>query len=237
MSVARVSITSAPVVGAAGLAALAAAHVGVDAVSGAVSVLLPILDERFALTGAEVGAMVATISVSALLAQPLAARLADRIGPKVVAAAGAIAAAGLLALLGVAGNLAVVYLLLVVGGLGSAGFHPAAAVIARRLLPEWAELAVSVFSAGGMVGLAFGPLAVLLVAAHAGLGFSPLLMLPGVAFGALLWWALPEDPPRVATPRLRDAPHLLRGPVGPLALAGTLAVVAVTTFGVGVPCG
>ena len=69
---------------------------------------------------------------------------------------------------------------MVAGGLGSAGFHPAAALVARRLLPEHTQLAVSVFSAGGMLGMAFGPMVVLLLAAHAGLGFTPLLMLPGV---------------------------------------------------------
>ena len=219
----------------AAVAALAVAHVGVDAVAGSVTALLPILDDRFELSGTVVGSLIATISASSLLAQPLAGRFADRVGPKKVAVGGAVVSSVLLALLGVVGHLGLVFALMVVGGLGSAGFHPAAAVVARRVLPGRASLAVGLFSAGGMVGLAFGPLAILLVAAHAGVGFTPLLMIPGVALAGVLWRVLPEDPPAGPVVEPTAVLRLLHGPVGALAGAGTLAAVAVTTFNVGIP--
>ena len=218
----------------ASVVVIAAAHTGVDSVTGSVSALLPILEDRFTLSGAQVGALVATMSVSSLLSQPLVGRYADRIGAKKVTAAGAVVSSALLALLGVSQHLGLVYALMVVGGLGAAGFHPAAAAVSRRMLPERAQLAVSIMSAGGMIGLALGPVLVLLIAARAGLGFTPLLMIPGVVLGALLWRLLPEDPAPAERP-LPPVRHLLRGPVGRVALAGSLAAVAVTTFVAGMP--
>ena len=48
-----------------------------------------------------------------------------------------------------------------------------------------------------MLGMAIGPIAVLLIAAHAGLGFTPLLMIPGVVLGAVLLAPLAKCPPAV----------------------------------------
>ena len=90
---------AAPAIGAAvTVGALGLAHTAVDAVTGSVSALLPTLDERFELSGAELGALVATVSASSLLAQPLAGRFADRIGPKKVATGGALVSSVLLAM-------------------------------------------------------------------------------------------------------------------------------------------
>jgi MFS transporter, FSR family, fosmidomycin resistance protein len=221
--------------GAAAVAALAASHAGVDAVTGSISALLPTLEARFELSGSGVATLLATLSASSMLAQPVVGRLADRIGARAVAAGGAVVAAGLLSLLGVVGHIALLYALLVVGGLGSAAFHPAAAAAARRVLPERASLAISIFSAGGMVGMALGPIAMLLLIAHAGAGFTPLLMIPGVALGALLWRVLPDHTPRTSHATGRARARLVRGPVGRLAGAGLFVALASTTFHAGLP--
>ena len=222
--------------GAAAVAALAAGHAGVDAVTGSIAALLPTLEARFELSGSAIAALLATLSASSMLAQPIIGRLADRMGSRAVAAGGAVLAAGLLSLLGVVGHIALVYALLVVGGLGSAAFHPAAAAAARRVLPERASLAVSIFSAGGMVGMALGPMAVLLLIAHAGVGFTPFLMIPGVGLGLLLWRILPA-PTRSPSAQVdgHARARLVRGPVGRIAAAGMFVALASTTFHAGLP--
>jgi FSR family fosmidomycin resistance protein-like MFS transporter len=170
------------------------------------------------------------------MSQPLAGRIADRLGAKRVAATGAVLSSMLLSMLGVADHVWIVVALIVVGGLFTAGYHPASVVLARRVLPDRAQLAVSLFSAGGMLGLAVGPLAVLLIAAHAGIGFTPLLMVPGVVLGGLMWHFLPADPPLVTRDRTATQHgSILRGPVGPLTLASALAALATTTFSAGLP--
>ena len=222
--------------GAAAVAALAASHAGVDAVTGSIAALLPTLEARFELSGSGIATLLATLSASSMLAQPTIGRLADRIGSRAVAAGGAVLAAGLLSLLGVVGHIALLYALLVVGGLGSAAFHPAAAAAARRVLPERASLAVSVFSAGGMLGMALGPMAVLLLIAHAGVGFTPVLMIPGVGLGLVLWRVLPDPAPsRPAHAEGHARARLVRGPVGRIAGAGMFVALASTTFHAGLP--
>jgi FSR family fosmidomycin resistance protein-like MFS transporter len=225
-----------PAVGtAASMAVLATSHTFVDLVSGSLGALLPTLKERFALSSMTTGALVATIAASTALSQPLVGRVADRIGARRVAGVGAVLSAALLALIGVAPRLWMVFALIVLGGLGSAGYHPAAAVLARRVLPDRAQLGMSLLAAGGMLGMAVGPITVLFIAAHLGLGFTPLLMIPGVVLGAVLWRFLPGESTVSAAPRRGGARELLRGPVGRLALAAGLTGLAGTTFAAGIP--
>ena len=234
----RITVGAAGTTATAAAITLAASHAGVDAVTGSISALVPTLDRRFGLSAGEVGTLLATLSASSMLAQPLGGRLADRIGAKRVAAAGAVVASALLSLLGVVGNLGLVYLLLVIGGLGSAAFHPAAAAAARRVLPARASFAISLFSAGGMVGMAAGPMAMLWLIG-VGIGFTPLLMIPGIALAATLWIIVPDErrPARGTTSAAAaaDKARLLRGPVGRIAAAWLLVALASTTFHAGLP--
>lgn len=213
------------------LIALATTHVAVDAVAGSVGALLPALGERFELTGAELGALVATFSASALLAQPLGGHLADRFGARRVAAMGAVTASVLLALLGSAPHVAAVHLLLILGGFGAAAFHPAAAAVARDAAPERAHAAVGVFAAGGLVGLAAGPIAALLLARAIGLAAVAVLMLPGALLGVLLAFRLPARSVQVER---WDLGHR-RAPVWPILVAATLSGLGVTAFTAGIP--
>lgn len=225
-----------PAIGAtASMAALVASHAFIDLVSSSIGALLPTMKTRFSLSSMQAGGLVATLAASTSLSQPLVGRIADRIGARRVAGVGAVMSSGLLALVGVSPHLWMVFLLIIVGGLGAAGYHPASAVLARRILPERAQLAMSLFAGGGMLGMAVGPIAVLLIAAHAGLGFTPLLLIPGVTLGAVLWRLLPGESVIAHPPQQGASWNLLRGRVGGLALAAGFAGLAATTFVAGLP--
>lgn len=216
--------------------ALAATHAGVDAVSGSVAALVPAIGERFSLSGSGIAVLLAALSASSLLAQPLVGRLADSFGARRVAVAGGLLAATLLSLLGVVGELWLLYAATVAGGLGSAAFHPAAAALARQSTAARPSMGVGLFSAGGLLGLAIGPVALVTLVSFGGLGVTPLLMIPGVALSLLLWRLLPSVPAPSAPPRVSGGSlALVRGPVGRIALAAMLVGVSVTTFHVGVP--
>jgi len=96
-------------------------------------------------------------------------------------------------------------------------------------------MAISLFASGGMLGMSIGPIAVLLIAAHAGLGFTPLLMIPGVVLGAVLWRVVPGEPRPIHATSPRAPHNLLHGPIGTLAAAAALAGLAATTFTAGLP--
>jgi len=209
--------------------ALAATHAAVDIPIGAFGALLPTLKSRFGLSQGELAGMVAVFAAASLLTQPFAGRFADRVGTRTVAAVGAATAAALLSALSVMNSVAVVYVLLVLGGLASAAFHPAGAAIASNAKLRSRGLGVSAFAAGGTIGLAIGPLAVVLLTANGGLGAAPWLMVPGLALAIAVWRVVPAT---ARSPRVDPASRapMLRGPVAMLAAVATLASLASVTF-------
>lgn len=133
-------------------------------------------------------------------------------------------------------DLAVLFGLLLFGGLGSAALHPAGMVLARAAVARHGGLAVALFSAGGQLGYAIGPVAILAVVSAGGLASTPWLMVPGVLIGVAIYALLPAGEPR----RLRVGPRsclrcLARGPVAALAAAGVLADVAFVSFTSAIP--
>ncbi|HZJ08582.1 MAG TPA: MFS transporter, partial [Trueperaceae bacterium] len=129
------------------------------------------------------------------------------------------------------------FFILAVGGLGSAAFHPAAAAMARDTGAQ-KSMSISLFAAGGALGSALMPVAVLSVVRGPGAGYVPLLSTVGVVIGLALFVLTPRQvqPVRVAGTRqpLFDL-SLLAGPVGLLALAGTLRAMAFISFINGMP--
>lgn len=222
--------------GGALAAFLTAAHVVTDALTSAFTALLPTIQNRFTLSETALAFLVALLSLSSLVAQPLFGALSDRLDPRLISALGVVLCTSLLSLLAVAATVIALALLLVVGGFGSAAFHPAASTLARKAGGHRAGLTVSLFSAGGTLGLALGPILVLSIVAARGLDFAPWLMVPGVILGILLYLIVPPQPRQSQTsrPRLVDR-DLLIGPVGLLCLTGVFSSITVVTFSSALP--
>lgn len=215
---------------------LAVAHLASDTVTGTFSALLPTLQQRFGLTETTLALLVATLAFSASVTQPLFSALADRIGRRQVAALGILLNAGLLSLIGLVPTLYLLFGLLLAGGLGSAALHPALASLVRTAGGRKAKLSVSLYSAGGTVGMALGPVIILVLVSSLGLSFTPWLMVPGILVGFMMYFVVPaqESVPLTRRPKVLD-PRLLLGPVGLLSITGILSNIAVVTFTSAVP--
>lgn len=213
------------------VALLTVAHAVTDTLSSTRSVLLPTVQARFGLGETMLAALVATLWVSTSLAQPLFGVLSDRPGSRRVAITGVGLGAVLLSLLAVVPSAALLFAVLLLGGLGSAAYHLAATSLARLAGGRRSELAVSLFSAGGTLGLALGPVVLLVIVGAFGIGAAPWLMVPGLLLTLVLALRLPADQPRPTTrPALLDR-RVAAGPVGLLSLAATVGGVAYVTFG------
>lgn len=210
---------------------LTVTHTANDAFSNILPALLPILQNRFGLTETALAVFVATISLSANVLQPLLGALSDRLGRRLVGAAGIILCSALMGLVGVAPNPWVLFGLLIFGGLGSAAFHPAASSMVRAASTRNKSLGVSLFMAGGPVGSALGPVVVLFVIAQYGIGYTPWLMIPGLVLGLLVYGLIPpqERAPKGKRPKLFDL-QLFFSPVGVLCTVGILRSIAYVTF-------
>ncbi len=206
-------------------------HATNDAFTSMLAALLPTLQLRFDLSEAVLALLVATLSFSSSVTQPLFGALSDRLGRRLVGALGVILSSSLLSLMGVVPSVYILFGVLLVGGLGSAAFHPSGTSMARSVGERNKGLAVSLFSAGGTLGLAVGPVVILYVIANFGLGFTPWLMIPGVVLGVMMYFLVPPQArsPREKRPKLFDA-QLFMGPVGVLCASGVLRSIPFVTF-------
>lgn len=218
------------------MAFLTLAHTTTDALTSILSALLPILQDRFGFNETGLALLVATLWFSTSVTQPLFGALADRFGGRRVAATGMLLSVSLLSLVAVMPSGALLYVLLLVGGLGSAAFHPAATAIARAAVGRNAGLAVSLFSAGGTAGLALGPVIVLVAVSSFGLAATPWLMVPGVVLAALFYVVVPFEGSEssVVRGKVFDA-RLVTGPIGMLTLATVMLSIPAATFTSAVP--
>jgi FSR family fosmidomycin resistance protein-like MFS transporter len=226
-----------PAASAAHLAALLTlSHSAVDAVAGMPAALLPTLQQRFGLTEIGLALLVATLSFSSSVTQPFFGALADRLSARWVVIGGSILTSVVLSLIGVAPSAVALVLLFLIGGFGSAAYHPAGASLARGTGVTHPSLVVSLFGAGGTVGLALGPILVISVIATYGLGATPWLMLPGLLLAALLaLTAPPSARPVVARRSALQGLYSLPRQVWLLALVGIFESIAFITFMNGMP--
>ena len=138
--------------------------------------------------------MVAVFWIASSVTQPVFGALGEDVGLRVIGCLGVLMASTFLSLIGVASELWLVFLLLVIGGLGSAALHPIGTTIAGSQASN-ASLGVGLFTAGGMVGFALGPVVILYLVSTYGTEATIWLAVPGlflgVAVGLLcLRWSL-----------------------------------------------
>lgn len=141
------------------------------------------------------GVLVAALSVGQAL-QPVVGWLADRVGGRWMITTGLLLSSLGGALLGVTSSLAVLIVLLLAIGVGSALFHPAALAGVRSLLQGRTGLLTSVFLVGGELGRGIWPTAASLVAATLGLRYLWIIALPGLVTVALVSRWAPTLPAR-----------------------------------------
>ncbi|MDQ3889831.1 MAG: MFS transporter [Actinomycetota bacterium] len=224
------------VLGGTGLAVfMALVHTVNDAITAILGALLPTLQERFDVGPTLLAVIVAVFWISSSVTQPVFGALGEDVGLRVIGSLGVLLAAAFLSLIGVASELWLVFLLLVLGGLGSAALHPVGTTIAAAQATN-ATLGVGLFTAGGMVGFALGPVLILYLVSEFGSDATIWLMVPGLVLGAAVAVLLPQWEPHPRRPlrRLFDW-TLVRSPVGLLAVASMFSALAFVTFTSSVP--
>jgi FSR family fosmidomycin resistance protein-like MFS transporter len=159
---------------------MASAHMMVDGYGNIYAPLLPLLIPRLGLSLAMAGAFAMLFQLAASIAQLGFGHLADRWRPRLLLMFGPFVAVGVLSFVGVATSKMMLATILMLGGLGTAAFHPPAAALAHRLGGERAGLAMSVYITGGSIGVSLGPLLFAPFVQRFGVEWTPLLALPGL---------------------------------------------------------
>lgn len=211
---------------------IALGHMVADLSPGALYVALPFLKAKFALSYAEVSAVVLTQNLASSVSQPLFGYLSDRkpwpwIMPVGCMITGIFMAASLLV-----PSYPLVMVCTAISGLGNSSFHPEAAKTVNFVGGKEKGKAVSLFSLGGYIGVALGSmlLAVLLVD---GQSLRILLYtLPSLAIGIALFYEIGKIPANAAKAQggLGTLREYINWPL--LALLGMILTRATVTSGI-----
>ncbi len=174
---------------------LSAGHLFTDVGQGSIPALLPFLITRDHLNYASASALVLAATISSSVIQPLFGHVSDRRSlPWLMPLGPALGGLGI-ALVGIAPSYAFTFAAVLLSGIGVAAFHPEGSRFANYVSGSRRSSGMSLFSVGGNIGFALGPVIV-----------TPLVLafgLPGTVFVIIPTWAmaavLVHEVPRLKT--------------------------------------
>jgi MFS transporter, FSR family, fosmidomycin resistance protein len=164
-------------------------HAVNDGYAGFLAPLLPLLISRLdlSLTLAGLLGTIRIVTNSAL--QPSLGHWIDRARRPSLVIVGPLVTVTAMSFIGSAPNFALLVVFLLLAGIGTALFHPAAASLVTLGRPARAGVMMAFFSSGGTIGAALAPLAIVGFAAAFSLERTPWLILPG--FALIAGFAIP----------------------------------------------
>jgi len=164
------------------MAVLSAGHLFTDVAQGSIPALLPFLITRDHLSYAAASALVLAATISSSVIQPAFGHISDRRSlPWLMPLGPGLGGLGV-ALAGLAPNYGLTLAAVVVSGVGVAAYHPEGSRFANYVSGARRASGMSLFSVGGNIGFALGPVLV-----------TPLILafgLPGTVFILIPTWLM-----------------------------------------------
>src|SRR5215210_817727 len=174
------------------MSVLSAGHLFTDVNQGAIAALLPFLVSERGLSLAAAGALILASTISSSLVQPLFGVFSDNRPIPALMPLGVLLAGLGMALAGVAPSYSLIFLCVVVSGIGVAAFHPEAARFANYVSGARRARGMSFFSVGGNAGFAVGPVLTTPLVLVFGLSGTLFLALPAAVMAAVLFYEIPR---------------------------------------------
>lgn len=137
----------------------AATHLLVDTTAGLLNPLWPRLNTHYALVGWQSASIFFLWQTSTSVSQFAFGMYGDRFNARWLLWAGPLVAVVALGCIGLTDSPLLLAALLTAAGLGIAAYHPEAAALAGSSAPRHRSRAMSIFTMGGFVGQAIGPIA------------------------------------------------------------------------------
>jgi FSR family fosmidomycin resistance protein-like MFS transporter len=165
---------------------LSTGHLATDLASGSLPALLPFLVDRFSLSYTLAATLILGSAVSSSLIQPLFGLWSDRRGALWLLPSGVALGGVGIALAAIAPQYWLVVLCVLLSGLGIAAFHPEGSKFAAYASGRRRASGMSLFSIGGNVGFALGPILTTPLVLWLGLHGELLILIPCLAMAAVL---------------------------------------------------
>jgi FSR family fosmidomycin resistance protein-like MFS transporter len=153
--------------------------------------LLPVMANKFELSLAQVGLITGIATFMAFLIQPFFGYLADRYKTRLILLVGSFAGAICIPMVGLAPYFWIVLVLIGLGSISSAIYHPTAAGMVSVYAGPRTGLAMSIFGLGGTLGFTLGPIVCSGYITLMGLQRLPILTIFGVLVFVILFIMIP----------------------------------------------
>ncbi len=212
------------------LLVLSFGHLATDIYQGALPAILPFLKARLSLTYTMAGVILMAANFTSSVVQPLFGYLSDKKEKAFLLPLGCLAAGLGLSLLSIPADYGPVLLLVMVSGLGVAAYHPEGYKTAHFFTGAKMATGMSVFSVGGNLGLALGPILALSVISHLGFEGLPVMVVFSLLFLSLLffhWRSISTAKPR---PKETGSEGQAAGPSAYLSLSLIIATVIMRSW-------
>jgi FSR family fosmidomycin resistance protein-like MFS transporter len=174
------------------MATLSAGHLFTDIAQGSIPALLPFLIVKDNLSYAAVSALILAATISSSVIQPAFGHISDRHSlPWLMPLGPALGGLGV-ALAGLAPNYPLTFAAILLSGIGVAAFHPEGSRFANYVSGDRRASGMSLFSVGGNVGFALGPVLVTPLVLAFGLHGTVFVLVPTCLMAAVLIHELPR---------------------------------------------
>jgi FSR family fosmidomycin resistance protein-like MFS transporter len=174
------------------MAVLSGGHLFTDIGQGAVPALLPFLITRDHLNYASASALILAMTVASSVIQPIFGHISDsRSLPWLMPLGPALGGLGI-ALVGIAPNYGFTFAFVLLGGIGVAAFHPEGSRFANYVSGSRRSSGMSLFSVGGNIGFALGPVLVTPLVLVFGLHGTLFVLIPTWLMAGVLIHEMPR---------------------------------------------
>jgi MFS transporter, FSR family, fosmidomycin resistance protein len=177
---------------------LSLGHLVTDIYQGALPAILPFLKTKLSLSYTMAGVIMMAANLTSSVIQPLFGYLSDKKEKAFLLPLGCLFAGIGIALLSLPNHYLPVLFLVMVSGLGVASYHPEGYKTARFFTGDKMATGMSVFSVGGNLGFALGPIVSISIITYLGFNFLPLMVTFSLIFVCLLlfsWNSLAREKP------------------------------------------
>ncbi|MDD4566001.1 MAG: MFS transporter [Eubacteriales bacterium] len=168
-------------------------HAIVDIGQGFLPIITPRLAEKMDLSFFQVGIIAFAFTFSSALIQPIFGVLSDRFRMTWLMPAGLLISGIGLGLTGLVNSYALLILVLLFGGMGVAAYHPEASKMTHLVSRgNNAGASMSIFSLGGNLGFAIGPVLATFILGFSGLNSVPGIIIPGLLAAVFFFFLMPR---------------------------------------------
>ncbi len=172
---------------------LSSGHFITDAYSGFLNPIMPFIAAKIGITMTAAAVLISVSNLTSSLSQPLFGFIADKLQHRFFIFWGMLFSSIFLSFLGIANNIYMLILFVLLGHMGVAFFHPqATSLVSNYTKCNTNSREMSIFIATGTFGFALGPAISSCISDFFGLEKLPYLCIPGIIFAFLLLKTVPK---------------------------------------------